>query len=220
MPNEQACDGSRPACDAAMTQLAAAQARADESSDALLDMQDDLSRYQAQSAENERVYERELKRAEAAEKQLHEMTEIHHHLGTTYVEHMKAATARADALAQQVADSSQQVAELRDLIYASNFLTPSVPVDGCVCSQCQVKRALARLDAPAVPASTTVAALDAENATMRQLLHDLTEDETAGLDTFYGVNRCVYCGVRDAHAPDCPIVRGRALVDAHDAHHD
>ena len=63
---------------------------------------------------------------------------------------------------------------------------------------------------------------------MRRLLVELTADEQAGIEVMEGDNdvHCFYCdasvpdGSTMAHAPDCPIVRGRALVEAHDAHHD
>ena len=55
---------------------------------------------------------------------------------------------------------------------------------------------------------------------MRKLLHDLTAPEKAGIDDSGVYAECICCGAlamtnlwRDVpHAPDCPIVRGRALV--------
>ena len=53
---------------------------------------------------------------------------------------------------------------------------------------------------------------------LRQLLHALTADETAGIHEGGIIVRCTYCRVSMlidkvyTHAPDCPIARGRALV--------
>lgn len=65
---------------------------------------------------------------------------------------------------------------------------------------------------------THIAAQDADLATAHQLLCDLTEDEAGIAWDDYGPS-CIYCnsstlltGAEVAHAPDCPIVRGRALV--------
>ena len=67
-----------------------------------------------------------------------------------------------------------------------------------------------------------VAALNAENATMRQLLAELTAGEEAGVVDGEQSTFCVYCNLSDydlddsspyTHTPDCPIVRGRALLE-------
>ena len=65
-----------------------------------------------------------------------------------------------------------------------------------------------------------IAILDAENVALHGLVRELTASEKAGIDDSGVYAECICCGAlamtnlwRDVtHAPDCPIVRGRALV--------
>jgi len=65
-----------------------------------------------------------------------------------------------------------------------------------------------------------ITALDAENVALHGLVRELTASEKAGIDDSGVYAGCICCGAlamtnlwRDVtHAPDCPIMRGRALV--------
>ena len=65
-----------------------------------------------------------------------------------------------------------------------------------------------------------IAALDTELAAAHDILRELVTPEKIGIDDSAVYAECLVCGrlamtnlCRDVeHAPDCPIVRGRALV--------